>query len=79
MPTNTGWTCRKLMPGRGRIESRAGPFSGRRRSDRFGAAALRVPSLHTFIMNSNRVYDDMIRFIESLEPADRSSEAPQQE
>jgi hypothetical protein len=57
----------------------ASPFSGRRHTDRFEAAALRVPSLHTFTMNSNRVYDDMIRFIESLEPADRSSEAAQQE
>jgi hypothetical protein len=29
--------------------------------------AVEVPSLHTFIMNSKRVYTDMIRFIETLE------------
>lgn len=45
----------------------------------FEAAVVEVPSMHTFIMNSKRVYDDMIRFIETLEQSEHSSEAPHQE
>lgn len=61
------------------MEANDGILSVSEATDRFKAVALRLPSLHTFIMNSNRVYDDMVRFIESLEQADCSSEAPQQE
>lgn len=42
----------------------------------FEASAVEVPSLHTFIMNSARVVDDMARSLESLDPAVRSRGAP---
>ncbi|KVW93458.1 alpha/beta hydrolase [Thiobacillus denitrificans] len=61
------------------MEANDGILSVSEATGRFEVAAVKVPSMHTFIMNSKRVYDDMIRFIETLEQSGRSSGAPHQE
>ena len=43
------------------------------------AAAVRVPSLHTFIMNSAPVFDDIASALATLAPPARSRRAPHQE
>ena len=62
-----------------RMEANDGILSVSEATGRFENAAVMVPSLHTFIMNSKPVCDDMIRFIETLGPAARPGQAPQQE
>jgi len=61
------------------MEANDGILSISEATGRFEAAAVKVPSMHTFIMNSKSVYDDMIEFIETLEKSERSSEALRQE
>ena len=61
------------------MEANDGILAVSEATGRYQAMAFKVPSLHTFIMNSKPVYDDMIRFIEALERFGRPSEAPQQE
>jgi pimeloyl-ACP methyl ester carboxylesterase len=51
------------------MEANDGILSVSEATGRYKGMAVEVPSLHTFIMNSKRVYDDMIRFVETLEPA----------
>jgi len=53
------------------MEANDGILSVSEATGRFGAAAVEVPSLHAFIMNSKRVFDDMARFIEALGQAAR--------
>jgi pimeloyl-ACP methyl ester carboxylesterase len=61
------------------MEANDGILSVSEATGRFGAAAVKGPSMHTFIMNSKWVYDDMIRFIETLEQSADSSAAPPRE
>jgi hypothetical protein len=49
------------------MEANDGILAVSEATGRHQALAVEVPSLHTFIMNSNRVYADMTRFIETLE------------
>ena len=49
------------------MEANDGILAVSEATGRHQAMAVEVPSLHTFIMNSKRVYTDMIRFIETLE------------
>lgn len=49
------------------MEANDGILSVSEATGRFKAMAVEVPSIHAFIMHSKRVYDDMIRFIETLE------------
>lgn len=60
-------------------EANDGILSVSEATGRFKAMAVEVPSMHTFIMNSKRVRDDMIRFIETLERPGRAGKTPQQE
>ena len=48
------------------MEANDGILSVSEATGRFEAAAIEVPSLHTFIMNSQRVFDDMARYLETV-------------
>jgi len=48
------------------MEANDGILSVSEASGRFAAQVIRVPALHTFIMNSPQVFDDMNRFLESI-------------
>lgn len=50
------------------MEANDGILSVSEATGRYIELAVEVPSLHPFIMNSKRIYDDMIRFIQTLEP-----------
>jgi hypothetical protein len=41
-----------------------------------GATVIEVPSFHTYIMNSARVVEDMVRSLEALDPASRPRSPP---
>ena len=47
------------------MEANDGILSLSEATGRFAAQAVQVPALHTFIMNSTQVRDDMIRFLET--------------
>ena len=53
------------------MEANDGILSVSEATGRFGMAAVEVPALHAFIMNSKRVFDDMARFIAALGQAAR--------
>jgi hypothetical protein len=54
------------------MEANDGILSVSETSGRFAAQVIQVPALHTFIMNSPQVFDDMNRFLESIgHPAHR--------
>lgn len=53
------------------MEANDGILSLSEATGHFAAAAVAVPSLHSFIMNSQPVFDDMARFLEAIGQANR--------
>ncbi|MDP3134759.1 MAG: hypothetical protein Q8N17_00285, partial [Burkholderiaceae bacterium] len=56
------------------MEANDGILSLSEATDGFAAQVVQVPALHTFIMNSAQVGDDMIRFLETGSHAARLGE-----
>ncbi|MHB1215985.1 MAG: esterase/lipase family protein [Thiobacillus sp.] len=61
------------------MEANDGILSVSEATGRYTAMSVEVPAVHTFIMNSTPVRDDMIRFLESIDREARSSTADYRE